>query len=64
MSPAIQNGSEVANIAIALAARLRALAENLERVETVAAVIFVHETERKGNQLPSTFDITLVEEIR
>ncbi len=61
---ATQNGAEVANIAIALAARLRGLAEDLERVETVAAVFFTREIERQGNQQRSSIEITLVEDIR
>lgn len=59
-----QTAAQVADVAIALAARLRTLAENLERVETVAAVSFVRETERKGGYLCTSVEISLVEEIR
>jgi hypothetical protein len=60
----IQNGIEVANVAFALAARLRVLAENLERVESVAAVFFTLEAERKGAQVRTSIEITLVEDAR
>lgn len=62
-SPA-QNGALVADVAVALAARLRALAEDLEKLETVAAVYFVREVERRGGQLRTNVEITLVENIR
>lgn len=64
MRSSTQNGEQVAEAAIALAARLRAMAENLERVDTVAAVFFVRETERKGSQLRTSVEITLVEDVR
>jgi hypothetical protein len=59
-----QNGVQVAEVAIALAARLRALAEDLERVETVAAVCFTRDVERRNGQQHTSVEITLVEDIR
>ena len=64
MRTAAQNRAHVAEEAIALAARLRALAEDLEKVDTVAAVFFRRETERRGGQMRTTFEITLVEDVR
>lgn len=64
MMGASQNATQVEDVAVALAARLRALAENLERTDTVMAVSFVRETEKKGNQLYTSVEISLVEAVR
>ena len=64
MRSSAQNGAQVAEAAIALAARLRALAEDLERVDTVAAVFFSREIERRGGQQHTSLEISLVEDIR
>jgi hypothetical protein len=59
-----QNAALVTEAAVALAARLRDVAATLERGDTVAAVFFVREVERKGNQLRTAIEITLVEQLR
>jgi len=59
-----QNAPQVAEVAIALAARLRALAEDLERVDQIAAVSFVRETDQRNGYLRTTIEISLVEEPR
>ena len=58
------NAGHVADVAIALAARLRALAENLERVDQVAAVSFMKEVNCEGGYIRTDLEITLVEEVR
>ena len=57
------NAALVTEAAVALAARLRDVAATLERGDTVAAVFFVRETEKKGDHLRTSFEITLVEQI-
>jgi hypothetical protein len=58
-----QNAALVTEAAVALAARLRDLAATLERGDTIAAVFFTRETERRGGQLRTAIEVTLVEEI-
>jgi hypothetical protein len=58
-----QNAALVTEAAVALAARLRDIAVTLESGQTVAAVFFTRETERRGGQLRTAIEVTLVEEI-
>jgi hypothetical protein len=64
MSLTDQNAALVTDAAVALAARLRDIAATLERGDTVAAVFFVREVERKGNQLRTAIEVMLVEDVR
>ena len=57
-----QNAALVIEASVALAARLRDVAATLERGDTVAAVFFIREVERRGSQLRTAIEITLVEE--
>ena len=59
-----QNAALVTEAAVALAARLRDLAATLERGDTIAAVFFTRETERRGSQLRTAIEVTLVEELQ
>jgi hypothetical protein len=58
------NAALVVEASVALAARLRDLAATLERGDTVAAVFFIREIERKGSTLRTNIEITMVEELR
>ena len=57
-----QNAALVIEASVALAARLRDIAATLERGDTVAAVFFTREVERRGSQLRTAIEIALVEE--
>jgi len=58
-----QNAALVTEAAVALAARLRDVAVTLECGDTVAAVFFTRDVERKGNQIRTVIEVTLVEQI-
>ena len=58
------NAALVTEAAVALAARLRDIAVTLESGQTVAAVFFTRETERRGSQLRTAIEVTLVEELQ
>lgn len=58
------NAALVTEAAVALAARLRDVAATLERGDTVAAVFFTREVERRGDQLRTAIEVTLVEDVR
>jgi hypothetical protein len=58
-----QNAALVTEAAVALATRLRDVAVTLENGDTVQAVFFTRDVERKGNQLRTVIEVTLVEQI-